>query len=163
MQTETHLRYAPEGTGTAGVRSPLFNVELLTTKRTQTKRSVSRPTIRASRKSKMNLRHAASLALVALVTCSCLTSCATFQVVQQTTVESQDRGVVILTYKDGWFAPLGDQGQGNAIATEICIGRGYSGATTLDQYASKLARKMRRVLSHRSPRNLISVRLWRLE
>jgi hypothetical protein len=47
-------------------------------------------------------------------------------------VKSQDRGIVILTYKYGCFAPLGDEGQGNAIASQICIGRGYSGATTVD-------------------------------
>jgi hypothetical protein len=82
---------------------------------------------------KVKPRHAAALALIALVTCSCLTSCSTLQVVQQTTVESQDRRVVTLTYKYGWFAPLGDDGQGNTIASEICIERGYSGATTLDQ------------------------------
>ena len=82
----------------------------------------------------MKRRHAAALALVASIIFSCLTSCATYQV-EGMTVKSQahGHGVMILTYKDGWFAPLGDEGQGISIATEICNERGYSGATTLGQ------------------------------
>ena len=82
---------------------------------------------------RLMLRHAAALALVASITVSCLTGCATFDVVQETTVESQAHGIVTQTYKYGWFAPLGDGGQGNAIATEICAVRGHSGAITLEQ------------------------------
>ena len=91
----------------------------------------------------MNLRHVAALALVASITLSCLTSCATFQVVEEMTVDRQAHGVVILTYKDGWFAPLGDEGQGIALATLICDERGYSGATTLDEEESCLTHEWR--------------------
>jgi hypothetical protein len=80
----------------------------------------------------MKLRHAAALALGASITFSCLTSCATYQV-EEMAVKSQVHGVTILTYKDGWFAPIGDEGQGIALATSICNERGYSGATTLGE------------------------------
>ena len=76
----------------------------------------------------MKFRHAAALALVASITFSCLTSCATYRV-EEMAVESQPpNGVVILSYKNGLFAPLGDEGQGIALATSICTGMGYSGA-----------------------------------
>jgi hypothetical protein len=80
----------------------------------------------------MNSRHAAALALVASIAFSCLTSCATYTV-QAMAVQNQADSVVIQSYKYGFFAPVGDEGQEIALATSICTGSGYSGAIRLGE------------------------------
>ena len=78
----------------------------------------------------MKPRHAAALALVGSLAFGCLTGCATYRV-NQMVVEVQDRDVLILSYKYGWFGPFGDEGQQIAIAASICSERGYPEVTTL--------------------------------
>ena len=78
----------------------------------------------------MKLRHTAALALVGSLAFGCLTGCATYRV-NQMVVAGQDRDVVVLSYKSGWFGPFGDEGQQIAIAASICTERGYSEVTTL--------------------------------
>jgi hypothetical protein len=78
----------------------------------------------------MNPRHATALALTISIAFSCLTSCATYTV-QAMAVQNQADSVVIQSYKYGFFAPVGDEGQGLALATSICTGSGYSGAIRL--------------------------------
>ena len=81
----------------------------------------------------MNFRHAAALALVVSITFSCLTSCATYRVEEMAGESQPPNSVVILSYKNGLFAPLGDEGQAIALATSICAGMGYSGAIGLGE------------------------------
>jgi hypothetical protein len=80
----------------------------------------------------MKPRHAAALSLLASLAFSCLMGCATYRVGEMA-VQGQGEGVAILSYKYGWFAPIGDEGQQISIATSICTTRGYAGAWTLAQ------------------------------
>jgi hypothetical protein len=78
-------------------------------------------------------RRAAALAVVALITFSCLTSCATYRVEVMAVQTQPPSSVSILSYKNGWFAPPGDEGQAITLATSICNGMGYSGAIRLGE------------------------------
>ena len=79
----------------------------------------------------MKPRHAA--ALVASIAFSCLASCATYRVEVMAVQTQPPSSVSILSYKNGWFAPPGDEGQAITLATSICNGMGYSGAIRLGE------------------------------